>query len=127
MAREVMGDRRSVWRQKVRILDADTGAHVFYVDFGEYADGRLGEIFVSAHKYGTFSRGALMSLARAVSLAIQSGTSPLEMARQLRGQEYPPNGPVEAEGSTVVRCTSIADYIGREIEACYGADGRRLL
>lgn len=125
MAREALPGRRKLLRQKVRILDNDSGAHVFYVDFGEYPDGRLAEVFITAKRTGTFARGVLDSLARSVSLALQCGTSPLDMARQLRGQEYPPCGRVESDGSAVTECTSIADYIGREIEANYGEDGRR--
>ena len=126
MTREPLEGRRRTWRQKVRIVDTDSGSHTFYVDFGGYADGRLAEIFITAHKTGTFVRGTLDSLARSVSLALQSGTSPLDMARQLRGQDYPPHGRVEAHGSTVTECLSIADYIGQEIMANYGDDGRRL-
>lgn len=126
MARQPLPDRRRTWRQKVRIVDSSSGAHTFYVGFGEYDDGRLAEIFITSHKTGSFVRGALDSLARSVSLALQSGTFPLDMAHQLRGQNYPPQGKVEAEGSTVTECTSIADYIGQEIEACYGEDGKRL-
>ena len=125
MAREPLPSRRSTWRQKVRIVDSESGSHTFYVDFGEYTDGRLAEIFVNAHKTGTFVRGALDTMARSMSLALQTGTAPLDLARQLLGQEYPPQGLVEAEGSTIATCLSIADYIGQEIEANYGADGRR--
>ena len=126
LARELPPPRRLTWRQKVRIHDPDTGEQTFYVDFGEYQDRRLCEVFIVAQKYGTFARGTLDTLARSLSLALQSGTSPLDMARSLRGQCYPPCGRVEAEGSEVTDCLSIADYIGREIEANYGADGRRL-
>lgn len=126
MARTPPPERRRVWRQKVRITDADSGAaHTFYVDFGEYADGRLAEVFVTGHRMGTFARGVLDTMAKATSLALQSGTSPLDMARSMRGQCYPPCGPVEAEGSTVRECSSVADYVAREIEACYGEDGIR--
>lgn len=125
MAREPLPERRQVWRQKVTILDAVTGSHTFYVDFGEYPDGRLAEVFITTHKCGTFARGTLDSLARAISLALQSGTSPQDMAHQLCGQNYPPQGVVQADGSTVTACSSVADYVGREIRACYGADGCR--
>jgi hypothetical protein len=126
MARERMGDRRRTWRQKVVIVDDATGSRTgFYVDFGEYSDGRLAELFVTSSKMGTFARGTMDSLARSVSLALQCGTSPHEMAKTLLGQCYPPAGRVEADGSLVTECTSIADYIGREIMACYGDDGRR--
>lgn len=124
MTRELVPERRRTWRQKVRVHDAVSGEHTFYVDFGEYADGRLAEVFINTQKFGTFVRGVLDSLARSISLALQSGTSPRDMARLLRGQCYPPFGRVVADGSTVTECKSIADYIGQEIEACYGDDGR---
>lgn len=126
VAREKLPARRHSWRQKAYIHDADSGVrHTFFVDFGEYDDGRLGEVFITAHKTGTFIRGTLDALAQSISVALQSGTSPLEMARTLMGQEYPPRGRVEAAGSTVTECESIADYIGQEIMANYGEDGKR--
>lgn len=126
MAREPMPDRRHIWRQKVRITDANTGAdHVFYVDFGEYEDGRLGEVFITSKKMGTFARGVMDTLARSLSLCLQSGTPPHAIAAQLIAQDYPPQGAVTAEGSSVTHCSSIADYIGQEIVASYGEGGRR--
>lgn len=123
--REPPPARRRTWRQRYTVRDNDSGEHVFYVDFGEYRDTRLCEVFITAQKQGTFTRGILDSLARSVSMALQSGTAPLDMARQLRGQEYPPCGPVEADGSVITECDSIADLIGREIQANYGEDGKR--
>lgn len=126
MPRKPLEQRRRTWRQKVSITDRDTGAvHKFYVDFGEYDDGRLGEVFITAHRHGTFVRGTLDTLARTISIALQSGTSPTELAKSLLDQNYPPSGEVEAEGSRVTECLSIADYLGQEISACYGDDGRR--
>lgn len=128
MARIPLPERRRVWRQKVRITDHESGvAHTFYVDFGEYPDGRLAEVFVTGHRMGTFVRGVLDTMAKAASLALQSGTSPLDMARSMRGQCYPPCGRVDADGSTVTECSSVADYVAQEIEANYGEDGRRRL
>lgn len=125
MAREKLPERRLTWRQKVCIRDEVQGDHKFYVDFGEYPDGRLAEVFITSHKTGTFVRGTLDTLGRTISIALQSGTSPMDMAEHLRGQDYPPKGVVEAPSSTVSECMSIADYIGQEIAANYGADGRR--
>jgi hypothetical protein len=126
MTRERLPERRHTWRQKVRIIDDNSGLHVFYVEFGEYADGRLGEVFITAHKTGTFVRGTLDTLAQSISVALQSGTAPLEMAKMLLDQDYPPKGTVEADGSDVTECCSLADYIGQEIVNCYGEDGKRL-
>lgn len=124
--REPMPCRRYIWRQKVRVIDADTGAeHTFYIDFGEYKDGRLGEIFITTKRMGTFARGVLDTLARSVSLSLQSGTPLYDIAEQLIGQDYPPQGTVVADGSSVTRCSSITDYIGQEMLASYAEDGRR--
>ena len=45
MTRERLPERHHTWRQKVTIVDTISGRHCFYVDFGEYGDGRLAEIF----------------------------------------------------------------------------------
>lgn len=126
MARQRLPDRRHTWRQKVTIHDRDSGRHVFYIDFGEYEDSRLAEVFVTCHRTGSFVRGTLDALARGLSLALQCGTSPHELARSLLGQCYPPEGRVAAEGSALdgTAVSSVADYIGREILSCYGEDGR---
>lgn len=128
MTREKLPERRKILRQKVVIHHPETGAHTFYVEFGEFEDGRLGEVFITAHKTGTFVRGTLDALARSISLALQSGTSPRELAKTLCGMDYPPSGLVSAPFSRVdgKTCSSIADYIGQEIMACYGEDGKRL-
>ena len=129
MTRERVPDRRHTWRQKATIIDTESGRHeTFYVEFGEFADGRLAEVWVTSHKCGdSFTRGMMDSVAKTSSLALQSGTHPHELAKTLRDQNYPPCGKVLAPSSTVVHCTSLADYIAQEIVACYGEDGRRRL
>lgn len=127
ITREKLPERRCTWRQKIVIHETDGSRHPFFVDFGEYEDGRLAEIFVTMHKTWTFARGTLDAMARCVSLALQSGTSPHELAKTLRGMEYPPMGRIEAEGSSLNNrfCSSVADYIGQEIVTCYDEDGIR--
>lgn len=123
MGRERLPDRRACWRQRVVIHDDVSGPQSFFVDFGEYPDGRLAEVFIVASKAGTFVRGVLDALARTVSLSLQSGASASEVAAMLSGQCYPPCGRVEAGGSSVESCTSFADYLGQEIRAIYCRDG----
>jgi ribonucleoside-diphosphate reductase alpha chain len=126
MTRERVPDRRHTWRQKATIVDAASGRReVFYVEFGEYDDGRLAELWITSHKCGdSFTRGTMDTLAKSLSLALQCGTSPHDMAKTLRGQNYPPSGRVDAPNSSVTSCTSLADYIAQEIVACYDKDGR---
>ncbi len=127
MARQRLPERRHTWRQKVTIVDRESGRpETFYVDFGEYDDGRLAEVWVTSHRMGdSFTRGTMDTVGKTISVGLQSGTSPHEMAHTLLGQNYPPHGKVVAVGSAVTECTSLADYIAQEIVACYGEDGRR--
>lgn len=123
--REKLPDRRHVWRQKATITNTEDGTnHTFYIDFGEYPDGRLAEVFVTSHRFGTFTRGVLDTLGRSMSVALQTGTAPQDLAATMVGQSFPPCGTVVADGSSIKECTSIADYIGREIAATYGEDGK---
>jgi ribonucleoside-diphosphate reductase alpha chain len=113
VSRERLPDRRHSFTQKVRI-DGQT----FFVTFGEYADGRLGEIFIDGRHEGTFLRGVLGALARMASLALQNGVPTSEVVRSLRGLDFPPCGAV-AGSAAVTSASSVADYIAQEIEAAY--------
>lgn len=105
--------RRANWTVKVKI----EGQSVFLC-CEEYANGKLGGIFVDISKQGTFTRGICDSLARMVSIALQNGT-PIERAiGALKGLNFPPNGQVV--GSNLVKeCSSIPDWIAKELEAVY--------
>lgn len=111
--RECLPERRASWTQRVKI-----GPQTVYLSFGEYADGRLGEVWVEAAKAGSHLRGTLGALARLASVALQHGVPVAAVAEALRGLDYPPNGPVDGSPA-VFGCTSLADWIGREIEAAY--------
>lgn len=117
MTRERLPDRRRCWTQKVRILDP-LGGQTFYLTCGEYPDGRLGEIFLEAHKEGTFARGVLQALARTVSIALQSQAPVGEIVNALRHLNFPPKGDV-AGSATVTKCSSVTDWIAQELEAAY--------
>lgn len=113
MARERLPDRRASWTQKVHI---DNKA--YYLNCGEYPDGRLGEIFIDAHKEGTFSRGVLSALARLASIALQCGAPVDQIVKALRHLNFPPRGSVEGS-ENVKECSSLCDWIAQEIERAY--------
>ncbi len=73
--REKMPARRTGYIQK-----AVVGGHKVYVHTGEYADGRLGEIFIDMHKEGAAFRAMMNNFAIAVSLGLQYGV-PLSSRR----------------------------------------------
>src|SRR5690606_38918505 len=70
--RERLPNRRKGYTQK-----AVVGGHKVYLRTGEYADGRLGEIFIDMHKEGAAFRSLMNSFAIAVSIGLQYGV-PLE-------------------------------------------------
>lgn len=116
--RERLPDRRKSWTQKVRIPDGNGAMQTFYLSAGHYPDGRPGEVWLEAHKEGTFVRGILQALARTASLALQFGVPVEEVVSALRHLNFPPRG--EVEGSAAVRsCSSLPDWIAQELEAAY--------
>lgn len=116
MPRERLPHRRRSVTQKVKIADVNGVPQTFYLSCGYYDDGRLGEIFLEAHKEGTFARGVLSTLARVVSIALQCGAEPAALAGAMRHMNFPPSGPVEGTPTTE-HCTSVADWIAQELVA----------
>ena len=111
--KESLPSRRRTWRQKVRI-----GGTTFYLDCGEYDDGRLGEVFLSMSKTGSFSRGVVDTVARLISTALQCGMPVERLVHTLQLMNFPPNG--EVIGSPrVTSCTSLPDWVAQEINAVY--------
>ncbi len=105
--------RRKSWTQRVTI-----GGQTCYLNVGEYADGKPGEIFLDVSKQGTFTNGVLDVLARAVSIGLQCGADLEFVIKALQHTNYPPNGDVY--GSDNVKfCTSVTDWVAQEIIAYY--------
>lgn len=118
-----MPERHHSWAQKVKLQDAHGVLQTFHLTFGEREDGSLGSVTIDTQKDGTFTRGVLQTLSVAVSLALQCGATPLELARALRGLNFPPRGKVLSETSPVKEASSIADWIAQEIESAYCTGG----
>jgi hypothetical protein len=70
--RERLPNRRGGYTQKARV-----GGQKIYLRTGDYADGRLGEIFIDMHKEGATFRSLMNNFAIGVSLGLQHGV-PLE-------------------------------------------------
>lgn len=111
--RELLPERRPSWSQHIE-MDGQS----FHLGFGEYPDGRLGEIFVTANKTGTFIRGLMDALARVTSIAIQCGAPLEEIASAFREMNFPPHGPVVGS-PTCSGALSVPDWIAQEIEGNY--------
>ncbi len=105
--------RRSGYTQKAAV-----GGHKLFLRTGEYADGRLGEIFVGLHKEGAAFRGLMDSFAIAVSMGLQHGVPLTEFVEAFTFTRFGPSGTVEGDPA-VARATSLLDYMFRNLAANY--------
>jgi hypothetical protein len=111
--REKMPARRKGYIQK-----AVVGGHKVYLHTGEYADGRLGEIFIDMHKEGAALRSMMNNFAIAVSLGLQYGVPLEEYVEAFTFTRFEPAGFVQGNQS-IKNATSILDYVFRELAVSY--------
>ena len=105
--------RRHGYTQK-----ATVGGHKIYVRTGEYADGKLGEIFIGLHKEGAAFRGLMDNFAAGISLALQHGVPLESLVDTFAFTRFGPAGVVEGDPS-VARATSLLDYVFRTLAVNY--------
>jgi ribonucleoside-diphosphate reductase alpha chain len=111
--REKLPGRRTGYTQK-----ATVGGHKVYLRTGEYADGRLGEIFIDMHKEGAAFRSLMNNFAIAISLGLQYGVPLDEYVDAFTFTRFEPAGLVSGN-ETIKNATSILDYIFRELAVSY--------
>ncbi len=112
-AREKLPERRKGYTQK-----AIVGGHKVYLRTGEYADGKLGEIFIDMHKEGAAFRAMMNNFAIAVSVGLQYGVPLEEFVEAFTFTKFEPAGLVQGNDS-IKNATSILDYIFRELAVSY--------
>ena len=113
ISRRALPARRQGYTQKATI-----GGHKIFLRTGEYADGKLGEIFIGLHKEGAAFRGLMDNFSVAVSLALQHGV-PLEaLVESFTFTRFGPAGLVEGDPA-VARATSLIDYVFRTLAVNY--------
>lgn len=111
--RNQLPTRRIGYTQKARV----TG-HTIYLHTGEYADGKLGEIFLNSSKAGAPFAGLLNSFAISISLGLQYGVPLEEYINAFVGSKFEPHGMVDGNPH-IKMCTSLLDYIFRELGVTY--------
>ncbi|WP_226782621.1 vitamin B12-dependent ribonucleotide reductase [Oceaniglobus trochenteri] len=111
--REKMPQRRRGYTQK-----ANVGGHKVYLRTGEYADGKLGEIFIDMHKEGAAFRAMMNNFAISVSMGLQYGVPLEEFVDAFTFTKFEPAGMVHGN-ETIKNATSILDYIFRELAVSY--------
>ncbi|MEW6438769.1 MAG: vitamin B12-dependent ribonucleotide reductase [Pseudomonadota bacterium] len=111
--RERLPDRRKGYTQK-----AVVGGHKVYLRTGEYADGRLGEIFIDMHKEGAAFRSLMNNFAIAISVGLQYGVPLEEYVDAFTFTRFEPAGLVQGNDA-IKNATSIIDYVFRELAISY--------
>jgi|ERR1700729_1758981 len=111
--RERLPPRRKGWNQKAKV-----GGHTIYLHTGEYADGRLGEIFIDMHRDGAALRAFGNCFAKSVSIGLQYGVPLEEFVEAFVGTKFEPAGVVH-ESERIKMASSIIDYLFRELGAAY--------
>jgi hypothetical protein len=112
-AREPLPARRTGYTQKAAV-----GGHKLFVSTGEYASGRLGEIFIALHKEGSAFRGLMDAFAIAVSLGLQHGVPLEDYVEAFTFTRFGPAGAVEGDPA-VLHATSMIDYVFRNLAVNY--------
>jgi hypothetical protein len=112
-ARQVLPARRTGYTQKAAI-----GGHKLFLSTGEYANGRLGEIFIALHKEGSAFRGLMDAFAIAVSLGLQHGVALEDFVEAFTFTRFGAAGAVEGDPA-VPQATSMLDYVFRNLAVNY--------
>ncbi len=94
------------------------GGHKIFLRTGEYADGRLGEVFVGLHKEGAAFKGLMDNFAIAVSMGLQHGVPLEEFVEAFTFTRFGPAGVVEGDPA-VTQATSLLDYVFRNLAVNY--------
>lgn len=111
--RKRLPDRRTGYIQK-----ASVGGHKVYLHTGEFADGKLGEIFIDMHKEGAAFRSVMNNFAIAISIGLQYGVPLEEFVEAFVFTRFEPSGPVGGN-DRIKFANSILDYIFRELGISY--------
>lgn len=111
--RRRLPDRRSGYTQKAKI-----NGQTVYIRTGEYDNGQIGEVFIDMAKEGAAFRSLLNSFAIAISLGLQHGVPLEEYVDAFVFTRFEPSGPV-AGNNRIKMCTSVIDYIFRELAVTY--------
>lgn len=111
--REALPQRREGFTQKAII-----GGQTIYLRTGEYADHRLGEIFIDTPKQSAGVRTMMQQFAIAVSVALQHGVPLDAFVDAFTRTQFDPAGVVEGSDH-VETASSMLDYVFKELAANY--------
>ena len=94
------------------------GSPSTFLHTGDYPDGRLGEIFITQARIGSFSRGMLDAFGLVCSKALQFGMPLEELCDSFINSRFEPSGAVEGDPQ-ITDASSLLDYVFRRLKEDY--------
>lgn len=82
-----------------------------YVTVGYLEDGKIGEVFLTVHRVGSFERGLLHAIAIMISMLLQHGVAITDITDKLKGMAFEPAGFTANKQIPMVR--SVLDYVAQ--------------
>lgn len=100
----------------VTFLSEDEELQLF-IQPGTFNDGRLGEVFLTVNKQGSFTSGMIDAFSIVLSLALQYGVPLSRIIDKLENTRFGKIGVISQ--SSIKRTTSVIDYIARWLKSKY--------
>ncbi|MDR1706246.1 MAG: vitamin B12-dependent ribonucleotide reductase [Clostridiales bacterium] len=101
--------------RSARVHEAEIDGLKLYITTSFYADGRLGEIYISSGREGSLVKGLLDSISKTISEMMQYGVPPADISKMYRGQKYDPSGFVTGH-PFIKHVDSVSDLISKIID-----------
>ena len=86
-----------------------------YTTVNRDGEGKINEVYITTSKTGSLVAGLLNTLSKTISVSLQTGVSPQEIAKSLRGQAFEPSGFVQ-EHPYIKNVSSIADLVSKILD-----------
>ena len=86
-----------------------------YTTVNRDEEGNINEVYITTSKTGSLVAGLLNTLSKTISVSLQTGVSPQEVAKSLRGQAFEPSGFVQ-EHPYIKNVSSIADLVSKILD-----------
>jgi ribonucleoside-diphosphate reductase alpha chain len=109
-----LGVERAARTRRFVIRDGTKEGTRVYATVGMYADGRIGELFITVDKSGSLARGAFDAFATAVSIGLQYGVPPDIFVAKMVGTRFEPSG--FTGDPTFPTANSVLDLIGKWLQ-----------
>jgi len=101
--------------RSAHVHEASIDGLKLYISTSFYDDGQLAEIYVTSGREGSLVKGLLNSISKTISVMMQYGVPPADIAKMYRGQKYEPSGFI-TDHPYIKYVDSVSDLISKIID-----------